>query len=70
MPRDPIDLVIVLAHELACSLEMNFETDEMRDLWPEALAGLASASAYLNDRGLVTPGVVTSVLEKISRQED
>lgn len=62
--RDPTDIVIILSHELACALEMNFEPHEMNQLWPEALAGLGAAAGYLKERGIPTPGVVENVLRR------
>jgi hypothetical protein len=64
---DPTDIVIILSHELACALEMNFEPHEMTQLWPEALAGLGAAADYLKERGLPTPGVVENVLRRTER---
>lgn len=56
------NLIIILAHELACSLEMNFEAAEREKLWPEALKGLRGAADHLQGQSLPVPPVVLSVL--------
>lgn len=63
--KNLVDLVIVLSHELATSLEMSWDTIEMRELWAEALDALADTRQILLDRGLPCPGVIESVLNRV-----
>ena len=62
--RSATDIVIVLGHELACALEMNFQPHEMKQLWPEALSGLQAAADYLKEQNLPVPSVIQNVLTR------
>lgn len=65
--KNPTDLVIVLAHELSCSLEVQFEPHEIKHLWPEAFEALETAAVYLKEQGLPVPQNIQEVIDRVRK---
>lgn len=61
--EDMKGVLIVLMHELGVALEMSYSPDEMRELWGEALDGLARGRQILIQEGVAIPPVVDNVLK-------
>lgn len=60
---DMVNVLITLAHELGCALEMSYDPAEMRELWGDGLDGLKRTKEILEGRGLAVPPVVDNVLK-------
>lgn len=64
-----IDLLIRLAHELSCALEIGFTPDEIASpVWEDAIDALAETHHFLVGNSLTVPEPLDTVLAVAKRE--